>query len=364
MLAKQVVLQRMELKSPLTVASNNFMETQQQQQQHQLVQYNPNIEPTPLPLTNMHHQLPHRSQTPLILNRQAYYNTNPHPNRAILKSNSLSRNGFSHLEQQQQQQSQRNVFLNRAAASVSGRGTVTNGYETDSGISYPQQQQHQQPSSLSYRAIGHSTLPRNLNSAHYRQLTALEQQHQPISDGDGGLVKLRHVLENNRNGNSVNLPLQTMPNGYYYSRNSCNSNSNNNATMNGHGFQIPIDSEVVRYDAGMQQQSLMDETTIQYIDGNGNLTTGVPAFISADGRQIILKEAVDINGQAIVINNQQQLGPIRSPSISAFPPQQQQSLNGFQTSMSQKNGVESSGSRLSGTLERQDLNSETSLSGN
>jgi hypothetical protein len=54
----------------------------------------------------------------------------------------------------------------------------------------------------------------------------------------------------------------------------------------------------------MQTQA---DSTIQYIDGNGNLTNGIPAFISADGSQIILKDSENALS--------------RSASVTAFSPE-------------------------------------------
>ena len=216
---KQVVLQRMELKSPLTVRQssaivpfndpNQIYPTEQQQQQQ--------------------YQLQQRAQTPLILNRQpGYYNNNnlvyngsqTIGGRPILKSNSLNRNGFTQIEQQQQvlpiqqQQQQRNIFLNRAYSdNQSSSNRVTNGYETDSGLSYNRSLLPPQGYNNNNTGYSSRTLPRY-------SMTANSQRVDPVAAGyetDSGLVKLRHVLESNKRG----TPLQTMPNGYYYNRSEC-----------------------------------------------------------------------------------------------------------------------------------------------
>jgi hypothetical protein len=122
---------------------------------------------------------------------------------------------------------------------------------------------------------------------------------------------------------------------YYYNRAADRSNQNSRLTPNG-SLQIPIDfvvnntqsvgsypTDMIENNNAQQQQrhnlassssnqfmQTQTKNTIQYIDGNGNLTNGVPAFISADGSQIILKDADGMSGE------------FTSHSTSAFPPEQ------------------------------------------
>jgi hypothetical protein len=248
LIGKQVVLQRMELKSPLTVQQNAPVVPYDQSRQSQLTSLNPN---------QYYLHANNRSQTPLILNRQAYY-TNPTRSASSrvsnLKSSSLNRNGFNNLEssqqlieqqqqQQQLQQQQRNVFLNRA---YSETPRITNGYETDSGIASSYKHPHSTANGSDVTGYAPSSTSTHPNTGHsvnnYRTLGPSSiarynraEQHASGYDTDTGLVRLRQVLESGKhrgaatidrsynnthnhvsNANHLNnnmVPLQTMPNG-------------------------------------------------------------------------------------------------------------------------------------------------------
>jgi hypothetical protein len=304
----KVVLQRMELKSPVTIRQPSVVPFEQQPQQqpaHQSIpiQYYPS----------------NRAQTPLILNRQ-YVQPSPalinQNQRAVLKSTSLNRNGFNQLDQMQKQTTpQRNVYLNRTYSErpvVNGRnGNVpvmyTNGYETDSALSYNnnpttvmngnyrtlnQPYVQQQQNNRMYRQVvpGSSTLPRNYNLNEHQQQNGYET--------DSGLVKLRHVLDNQQQLRST--PLQTMPNGYNYN----NSNSNR-GFLGTPAFQIPIENLTAR------AENLNDG--IQYIDS----VVPPSGYLSPDATQIVIQESMPNNQHQP--QQQQVVMPI-SQSTQNFPP--------------------------------------------
>lgn len=100
----------------------------------------------------------------------------------------------------------------------------------------------------------------------------------------------------------------------------------------------------------------------QYIDSNGNLVKGVPAFVSPDGRQIILKDIDPISGigEAIVTPPPQQ---ILSPQPHSFIVQHQMAPSSASVSAnstlarntSQNNGIRvtSSSSNLASSQQQQ-----------
>lgn len=116
----KVVLQRMELKSPLTVRQGSVVPFEQRAPAYpdeQIIQQ--------------------RVQTPNgTLSRQ--YIDNPYNNRGILKTNGYP---APNAQLEPAQAPIRNVFLNRAY-SETPRVCYTNGYETDSGVGYRQAQNY------------------------------------------------------------------------------------------------------------------------------------------------------------------------------------------------------------------------------
>ena len=153
-------------------------------------------------------------------------------------------------------------------------------------------------------------------------------------DTDTGLIKLRHVLDNNRRASSRNnMPIQQQqqqaPNGYYYQNRSVTPSFAYNYNPQGQFSQIPVN------DARMASPFVVGpyptnefipqtQTNIQFVDANGNVTNTLPAYVSADGRQIIVQE-IDPNRivsspspapQSLII--QQQVAPSAYPSQSAF----------------------------------------------
>jgi len=339
----------MELKSPLTVRQGSAIPFEQQQPQ--AIQYTVNDQPpTPQPILMSQSQTPQPGYTNGTLTRQQFID-NPYNNRGILKSNGMINNqGIGYpvaIQQQQQQQIQpptRNVFLNRAYSDTP-RVAYTNGYETDSGLpsySYKPSSNPYNTTTRMYNTITannrgdiidqESTGVINTNNVNnsYRTLgPSTSARYNIINDQSGydtdtGLMKLRHVLDNNRRASSRNNMPINQPNGYYYN----NSNRSMTPLFNYQTSQQPsmklinqdirynsltpdplgnsqysvgsypvVDSNGISFINGnngldfvqpQQQQSQIN--TIQYIDSNGNITAGIPALVTADGNQIIIQE--------------------------------------------------------------------------
>jgi hypothetical protein len=340
----------MELKSPLTVRQGSAIPFEQQQPP--AIQYTVNDQPpTPQPILMSQSQTPQPGYTNGTLAHRQQFIDNPYNNRGILKSNGMINNqgiGYPVAIQQQQQQIQpptRNVFLNRAY-SETPRVAYTNGYETDSGLpSYSYK-----PSSNPYNTTRmyntitannrgdiidqESTGVINTNNVNnsYRTLgPSTSARYNIINDQSGydtdtGLMKLRHVLDNNRRASSRNNMPINQPNGYYYN----NTNRSMTPLFNYQSSQQPtmklinqdvrynsltpdplgnsqysvgsypvVDSNGISFINGnngvdfiqpQQQQQQPQINTIQYIDSNGNITAGIPALVTADGNQIIIQE--------------------------------------------------------------------------
>ena len=274
----KVVLQRMELKSPLTVRQTSTIPFE-----HESYIQNQPMPTTTTTTTSTSTVLPIKT-----MNNAAQYIDNPYNNRGILKSQTYSTNNqqqeqlfepTSTLQQQQQPlpQTTRNVFLNRSYSEAPNK--FTNGYETDSGLitnnAYTTSNSYRTttPNSVSYRLAptDNQTTPIQRHTHAYRTIgpsTATRYQllnDQSGYDTDTGLIKLRHVLDNRRASSRNGAPLQyvqqqqqqqqtttsTTPNGYYYHQsrsitpslsqysNAFNSNSSNRFNSQSN-VQIPI----------------------------------------------------------------------------------------------------------------------------
>ena len=320
----KVVLQRMELKSPVTVRQGSVVPFDSHQQQ-QMIQYNPN------------EQLIQRVQTPLsngTLATRSYIDSNTYNNRGILKltHNSNGHNAPLMLQQQQQQVPSRSVFLNRAY-SENPRIGYTNGYETDSGIvsstngySYRTPQATQQNSTIDsmsqashlhnpngYRTVGGQTLPSR--GYHYNNA----DQHG--YETDTGLIKLKQVLDQRRTTSRNNVPIQqvvALPNDYYYRTNTPSVNynytpqqqqqtyrSNQYNTLNNNSLQEPqfVVNTYSNENEGLQFIDSADFTPqFQYANGNGRVegNGGEVNFITTqDGQHHLILNEIDATNSEI-----------------------------------------------------------------
>lgn len=415
----KVVLQRMELKSPLTVRQPSVVPFEQSQS-------------LAYPISN-HQMLQQRIQTPVnytISNRSQI--DNPYNNRGILKTNNLNTNQASFetttTATTNQQVPTRSVFLNRSY-SETPRMTYTNGYETDSGLftnngyvyrnsnqngtnRVVDSDQEQFNATNGYR-VGEAANYRYGNTGvinnTYRTLapsTTTNARYQVINDQSGydtdtGLIKLRQVLDNRRVPSQNSIPIQNT--GYYYQNRSVTPSFNyhynqlqeqqdqqsvrqvnqfNNSQSN--MTQIPINdsrfgnqivvgtypSNVVE-DVGVTfidnenqfAQSTQHLNNIEFVDANGNITIGLPTYITSDGRQVILKEDLNQQPQSVII--QQQVAPSAYQSNGQTMFQTNGSTNAINMQhrdTPSRSGVTASATHLSLSSQKQQVQQQANFS--
>ncbi len=331
----KVVLQRMELKSPLTVRQGSVI-------------------PFGQTISDQPQQIVQRIQTPVNGTNQYIENNN---NNVFQKPTSSINCPPT-----------RNVFLNRAYSEAPRVGYATNGYETDSGItrtgqhSYRNQNVynnansngHQQQQFLvvdneqeqaylrnnnGYALSGGSY--RNIGNNGYRTIQTPLRQTSSGYETDSGLVKLRQVLDNRRTSSRNNIPIQhqqqqlvPVSNGtaYYYPTNRSitpsfsyaynqqsipnHYNSSNLNVANGGATieQQPIGHTqqyiVTTYPNDIETIDFIDNTEFvqspvpqfQYTNGNNNNGTmeKISGYIAHDGRPILIN---DTNQSNIELNN-------------------------------------------------------------
>ena len=236
----KVVLQRMELKSPLTVRQSSIVPFEHEQQTYV-------SQTQQQPVQAQAHVIPIKTATNQLIE-------NPYNNRGILKSNTYSVNQNLPFEptatvtssntnsMTMQPSTTRNVFLNRSYSEAPRVNGFTNGYETDSGLvtnsGYQPSSYRATPQSygngngsVSYRLADNSSNNGSLrNTAAYRTIgPSTMSRYQMMNDQSGydtdtGLIKLRQVLDNRRASSRNGAPIQQTttqyiqqtPNGYYY----------------------------------------------------------------------------------------------------------------------------------------------------
>ncbi len=289
----KVMLQRMELKSPVTVRQGSCVPFEQP---NNVVQY------------------PYNSST--ISNR--YVDNGNQVANSYHGSQNLKVNQ-NMIQYQPQQIPVRNAFINRAYPESSQRVTYTNGYETDSGITNgystyggPGNAYVQQSNIYN---VDNVYTPRKANIVNgYRTISGsvsrgYNNEHQGY-ETDTGLMKLRTSLDNNRRALSRNdLPIvqqqQIVPNGYYYGGRSVTPSFNypynqhiqqqrfnNQYTPVPDQFALAYPNEFDSHDI-MNTNSQYTEPTGSsqdayyqpYTEGNNNVT-----YVTEDGRQIVMTE--------------------------------------------------------------------------
>jgi len=160
----KVLLQRMELKSPLTVRQGSTVP----------------FEHPPLNASEqLSQQQQRRVQTPLIFHT---LQNDAHKSNNVLSSSSTVGRGILKQNYNTLNGQPRNAFLNRSYTETP-KVAYTNGYETDSGYSY---NRYNNTGANSYRTIGPSTT------------RYLSTNHQNGYETDTGLINLRQVLDLNR----------------------------------------------------------------------------------------------------------------------------------------------------------------------
>jgi hypothetical protein len=368
----------MELKSPLTVRQGSAIPFEQQQPQ--AIQYSVNDQPptpTPQPIIMSQSQTPLPGYTNGTINHRQLID-NPYNNRGILKSNGMPNNqGVGYpvaIQQQPIPAPTRNVFLNRAYSETPRVG-YTNGYETDSGLPNYNYKPSSNPFNTTTRMYNTITtnnrgdiidqestgVINNFNNSYRTLGPSTSARYNIINDQSGydtdtGLMKLRHVLDNNRRTSSRNNMPINQPNGYYYN----NTNRSMTPLFNYQTSQqqpsIKLINQDVRYNSltpdplgnsqysvgsypvvdnngisfingnnavdFVQPQQQPQINTIQYIDSNGNITAGIPALVTADGNQIIIQE-LDPNMVKYTPNLNQSMLTSPSPVPSSVTSQAQ-----------------------------------------
>lgn len=197
----KVMLQRMELKSPVTIRQGSAIPFENQPK---MIQYEPQV-------------IQQRVQTPINTGNRYFDNNvySSHNNRGILKS----QHNQNMIQYQPQQIPTRNVFLNKSYVE-NPRIAYTNGYETDSGIPHSygtyrgnQAQTYGQHSQI--YAGDRMYAPRKTNIMNgYRTIGGSSSRSYTTTNDqqgyetDTGLIKLRTALDNRRALSRNDLPIQ------------------------------------------------------------------------------------------------------------------------------------------------------------
>ncbi|CAF0893852.1 unnamed protein product [Brachionus calyciflorus] len=338
----KVVLQRMELKSPLTVRQQSVVPFEQQQQQvypnEQIIQQK-------------------RVQTPIN------YNTYSNRNNQFVSN---------------QQVPARSVFLNRAY-SETPRAAYSNGYETDSGIVtnnngnvYRNGVNQHNDAYNTYRA-GEAANYRYSNTGAinktYRTLGP-NTRYQVVNDQNGyetdsGLVKLKQVLDNRRTPSTI--PIQTNRSvtpsfNYHYNQLTPQQQQSfyvRPETRASSALGEPRYTSQNRYGSQYVDQSM--DQNIDLIDAN------MRGYVTSDGRQIILNDS----NQSQIINQSQPQSSIIIQQTVAPSAQYNTSQSAFNLSINNqrdtpsRNGLttSASNSNIQKTVLTEDLprSSSTSL---
>ena len=374
----KVVLQRMELKSPLTVRQGSVVPFAER---HQLAQY------------------PYEQQQQIIQRVQTPVNGLTLSSRVVLKpnTNTYINGAGSQLPPTTSINCPptRNVFLNRAYSETPRVG-YTNGYETDSGLSrsvasnaaqsfrtnnatYNQSASFNQNlvdseqecvraangyTSNGYRTIGNGY--RTIQTTPSRYNT---NGHQSGYETDTGLIKLRQVLDQNRRTSSrlqqqqqqqllqqqqqqqQIIPVSNGTTAYYYPTNRSMTPSftyaynqqNPQFISNQYALSpepithtqqyivttYPNDIETIDFIDGaefVQQQQQQQQQ--QYNQGTNGVVEKITGYIAHDGRPVILNDVMDSKIQ--IMNNEEFNGSLL-PTSQSLIIQQQIAPQAYQT---------------------------------
>ena len=351
----KVVLQRMELKSPLTVRQGSVVPFTER---HQIAQYP----------YEQQQQIVQRVQTPVNGNGATL------SSRVVLKPNTNQYNNGVAAQLLPTTSINcpptRNVFLNRAYSETPRVG-YTNGYETDSGISrstaangsyrannsaYNQSDSFNQNlidseecvrAANGYTTNGYRTIGNGYRTIQTTPSRYNANGHQSGYETDTGLIKLRQVLDQNRRTSSrlqqqqlqqqqqqqqlqlqqqqQVIPVSNGTTAYYYPANRSMTPSfayaynqqNPQFISNQYALSpepithtqqyivttYPNDIETIDFIDGadfvqqqQQQQQQQQTPQFQYTQGNGNgVIEKISGYIAHDGRPVILNDVIDTN---------------------------------------------------------------------
>ena len=321
----KVVLQRMELKSPLTIRQGSAVPFEHNYNHHQHHQY------------QQQQQQQQSSTPPVYTNGESgrHLTQTPQPHHEVpIRSVYLNRTHSDRPTQQQQQQQQQQLAP-----------LATNGYETDSGLANSSYN-----SNSAAPAAGSKVTYRTMDAAEasrFRQLQQQQQQQQQQQMQTNGYEADTRQLPFSGSKRNVNAYIgannfatisnhtpkhhhhhhhhQHHVNGGARSVTPSSYNNNNYAykhqtpTPSRHRTHTPhIDmmassSPAVAVgceDASAASTSPMHQhlNTIQYIDANGNVTSGIAALVSSVGNQLIIQELDPSSLVAAAVNNNNNVG--------------------------------------------------------
>ncbi len=370
----KVVLQRMELKSPLTVRQGSVVPFAER---HQLAQY------------------PYEQQQQIIQRVQTPINGATLSSRVVLKPNT---NTYINGTGSQVPTTTsincpptRNVFLNRAYSETPRVG-YTNGYETDSGLSrsvtsnaaqsfrtnnatYNQSASFNQNLTDSEQecvraANGYTTNGYRTIGNGYRTIQTTPSRyntngHQSGYETDTGLIKLRQVLDQNRRTSSrlqqqqqqqqqqqhQIIPVSNGTTAYYYPNNRSMTPSfayaynqqNPQFISNQYALSpepithtqqyivttYPNEIETIDFIDGAEFVSQQTQQTpqFQYSQGSNGVVEKITGYIAHDGRPVILNDVIDNKIQ--MMNNEEFNGSL--PTSQSLIIQQQIAPQAYQT---------------------------------